>query len=99
MGFFSEIDIEVREMIAAGATRKQVADSYPMLREDEIDMYFSDDHDGDYFGDNGSEEKDPSEYDYQYDDSMDGDFDSAMASAGYGTDEDYGSHEFEYNEY
>jgi hypothetical protein len=86
MGFFSEMDIEVREMIADGATRKQVADSYPMLREDEIDMYFSDDHDGDYFGDNGSEEKDPSEYD----DSMDGDFDSAMASAGHGTDEDYG---------
>jgi hypothetical protein len=28
-----------------------------------------------------------------YDDSMDGDFDSAMASAGYGTDEDYGSYE------
>jgi hypothetical protein len=27
---------------------------------------------------------------YEYDDSMDGDFDSAMASAGYGTDEDYG---------
>lgn len=26
----------------------------------------------------------------QYDDSMDGDFDSAMASAGHGTDEDYG---------
>lgn len=25
-----------------------------------------------------------------YDDSMDGDFDSSMASAGYGTDEDYG---------
>ena len=29
----------------------------------------------------------PDEY---YDDSMDGDFDSAMSSAGYGTDEDYG---------
>jgi hypothetical protein len=28
--------------------------------------------------------------DRDYDDSMDGDFDSAMASAGYGTDEDYG---------
>ena len=28
--------------------------------------------------------------DSDYDDSMDGDFDSAMASAGYGTDEDYG---------
>jgi|Laugresbdmm110sd_1035091.scaffolds.fasta_scaffold98382_3 hypothetical protein len=26
----------------------------------------------------------------EYDESMDGDFDSAMASAGYGTDEDYG---------
>ena len=33
-----------------------------------------------------------------YDDSMDGDFDSAMASAGYGMDEDYGvsDYDFEY---
>ena len=31
--------------------------------------------------------------DSEYDDSMDGDWDSAMASAGYGTDEDYGSAE------
>ena len=30
------------------------------------------------------------EYVDDYDDSMDGDFDSAMASAGFGTDEDYG---------
>lgn len=30
--------------------------------------------------------------DRDYDDSMDGDFDSAMASAGYGTDEDYGDY-------
>ena len=28
--------------------------------------------------------------DYDYDDSMDGDWDSGMAAAGYGTDEDYG---------
>lgn len=28
--------------------------------------------------------------DAEYDESMDGDFDSAMASAGFGTDEDYG---------
>lgn len=75
MGFFSEMDIEVREMIAAGATRKQVADSFPMLREDEIDMYFDGDFDDD---------------DNYLDESMDGDFDSAMESAGYGTDEDYG---------
>jgi hypothetical protein len=31
-----------------------------------------------------------SSYDSEYDESMDGDFDSGMASAGYGTDEDYG---------
>ena len=30
--------------------------------------------------------------DIDYNDSMDGDFDSAMASAGHGTDEDYGSY-------
>jgi hypothetical protein len=30
--------------------------------------------------------------DVEYNESMDGDFDSAMASAGIGTDEDYGSY-------
>ena len=30
------------------------------------------------------------ETEMEYNDSMDGDFDSAMASAGFGTDEDYG---------
>lgn len=30
------------------------------------------------------------EIDRDFDDSMDGDFDSGMASAGFGTDEDYG---------
>ena len=36
--------------------------------------------------------------DAEYNDSMDGDFDSAMASAGYGTDESYGYYgeDFEY---
>ena len=33
-----------------------------------------------------------------YDDSMDGDFDSAMASAGFGTDEDYGLYD-DYNDF
>lgn len=33
-----------------------------------------------------------------YDDSMDGDFDSAMASAGFGTDEDYGIFD-DYNDF
>lgn len=37
-------------------------------------------------------EYDDDDYGYadDYDDSMDGDFDSGMASAGFGTDEDYG---------
>lgn len=48
MGFFSEIDIAISEMIADGATRKQVRDAYPMLRDDEIDSYFDNEHDGDY---------------------------------------------------
>ena len=30
--------------------------------------------------------------DVEYNENMDGDFDSAMASAGHGTDEDYGSY-------
>ena len=34
--------------------------------------------------------------DDEYDDSMDGDQDSAMASAGFGTDEDYGYYGEEY---
>ncbi len=33
-----------------------------------------------------------------YDDSMDGDWDSAMASAGFGTDEDYGA-TYEFDDY
>ena len=39
-------------------------------------------------------ESDP--FEPRYDDSMDGDFDSAMASAGFGTDEDYGYYGDEY---
>ena len=34
--------------------------------------------------------------DDDYNESMDGDFDSGMASAGYGTDEDYGSYNEEF---
>lgn len=39
-----------------------------------------------------ADEADPEEDEDAYDESMDGDHDSAMASAGYGTDEDYGSY-------
>ena len=47
MGFFSEIDIEIQDMIEEGATPDQVMQAYPMLREDEVTQYFQNDHDGD----------------------------------------------------
>lgn len=80
MGFFSEIDIEIREMIADGASWKQVRAAFPMLRDDEIDDYFVNECDDTY---HRCEEED-------LDESMDGDAQSALASAGFGTDEDYG---------
>ena len=53
---------------------------------------FHDDNAGDfdmsYYNDHGYEEDE--DRDDSTDDSMDGDFDSAMRDAGFGTDEDYG---------
>lgn len=61
------------------------------------EMNYHDDDAGDfdmtYYNDPSYEEDAVDEYDYRdedYDDSMDGDHDSAMESAGWGTDEDYG---------
>ena len=70
MGIFSEIDMQIREMILDGYTREEIAKQFPEMKEEEIDSYFDNDVD--------------------YDDSMDGDAESALASAGFGTDEDYG---------
>jgi hypothetical protein len=47
MGFFSEVDIEIREMIADGGSREQVAAAFPMVSVEELDRYFANDHDGD----------------------------------------------------
>jgi hypothetical protein len=47
MGFFSEMDIEVRDMINSGASRVQIANAYPMLAPHEVAAYFDNDHDGD----------------------------------------------------
>lgn len=74
MGFYSEMDLEVMEMVESGATFAQIQNAFPMLREDEIDAYLANVDDLDY------------------DDSMDGDEASALASAGWGTDEDYGGY-------
>lgn len=60
-------------------------------RKDVIDMT---DH-SDPIWDDVIEDNNVDDY---YDDSMDGDFDSAMASAGFGTDEDYGLFD-DYNDF
>ena len=57
----------------------------------EMDPIAYDTNFNDYMDDIGVDTDDLLEdEDSDFDDSMDGDFDSAMASAGYGTDEDYG---------
>ena len=45
MGYFSSIDLEVREMIADGYTREQIARAFPILTKEDLDMYFEDDCD------------------------------------------------------
>lgn len=54
----------------------------------EEDMYNYDDC-NDFYADNVDAD-DLIQWDDDYDDSMDGDHDSAMTSCGWGTDEDYG---------
>jgi hypothetical protein len=62
----------------------------------EDDMNYADDVDAsnyddynDFYGEIDADELENS-WDDSYNDSMDGDFDSAMRDAGFGTDEDYG---------
>ncbi len=74
MSYMSELDIELREAFAKGLTAEDAADLAGVPVE-MVQAFF---------------EVLADEQDAEYDESMDGDFDSAMASAGYGTDEDYG---------
>lgn len=74
----------------------------PLYDDEEFDMDYDtnyDDHDdfygesadySDYNDDRDFDDENSGEVDWEYDDSMDGDHDSAMTSAGWGTDEDYG---------
>ena len=74
MSYMSELDVELREAFAKGLTAEDAADLAGVPVE-MVQAFF---------------EVLADEQDAEYDESMDGDFDSAMASAGYGTDEDYG---------
>jgi len=75
MSYMSELDVELREAFAKGLTAEDAA----VLAGVPVEMVQA-------FFEMLEDELDAE----SYDDSMDGDFDSAMASAGYGTDEDYG---------
>jgi hypothetical protein len=74
MSYMSELDVELREAFAKGLSAEDAA----VLAGVPVEMVQA------FF------EVLADEQDAEYDESMDGDFDSAMASAGYGTDEDYG---------
>jgi len=74
MSYMSELDLELREAFAKGLSAEDAAEVAGVPVE-MVQAFF---------------EVLADEQDAEYDESMDGDFDSAMASAGYGTDEDYG---------
>jgi hypothetical protein len=70
-----------------GAIKEQINDILEMLEDTNMDF----DVVAKYFGMTPREVYDIAcDYSEYFDDSMDGDHDSAMASAGFGTDEDYG---------
>ena len=75
MSYMSNLDFELREAFRNGFTAAVAAD----LAGVPVEMVQE-------FFEVLADEQDAE----SYDESMDGDFDSAMASAGYGTDEDYG---------
>ena len=90
MSKMADLDIQIREMLEEGLRPFSIASilGVPlewvynvMGQEDDFDYPDGvEDHDYTVTGCDADE----------YDESMDGDFDSAMASAGFGTDEDYG---------
>lgn len=76
MSAFKDMLIDIQESIERGTlSYQQIADMYGLPVKDIMLI---------------AEELMDQYDDARYDDYMDGDFDSAMASAGMGTDEDYG---------
>jgi len=76
MSAFKDMLIDIQESIERGTlSYQQIANMYGLPVKDVILI---------------AEELMDQYDDARYDDYMDGDFDSAMASAGMGTDEDYG---------
>ena len=76
MGYFKELEIDIIDSYYDGMNTADIAKKYNLSVELVSDI-ISDYDDGQYDADPGK---------------MDGDAESALASAGYGTDEDYGSY-------
>lgn len=75
MGRLKELCLMIEEDLLAGdSTYEQIAKRYGVTYEDVLAVA----------------RRLEEEFGSTFDDSMDGDFDSGMASAGFGTDEDYG---------
>ena len=75
MGKMSNLILEIQDMLVSGFDADQIA-----RRLDIPESWVYD----------AAKMMEEDYGDPEYGDSMDGDFDSAMASAGFGTDEDYG---------
>lgn len=90
MSYMKDFLEDVRVMALQGCSAEYIASCHDMPVEQveaAIEMLMEDED----FRATVGDFDEPHEPDYDLD-SMDGDFDSAMASAGYGTDEDYGGH-------
>lgn len=88
MSYMKDLLEDVRAMVLHGASVEYIASCLDVpehMVEGAIEILMDDPD----FRDAGDFDE-PHEPDYDLD-SMDGDFDSGMASAGYGTDEDYGA--------
>lgn len=75
MGYFSQQALDVEDMLFEGATVAEIAEKMNISVE-QVQAYV--------------QQLEDSDREFEYDDSMDGDAGSALASAGFGTDEDYG---------
>ena len=81
MGKMSDLALDIEEALCAGDSFGDIAVRFGVSVNDVMNIH------------ENMMESDFENMDIEledYDDSMDGDFDSAMSSAGYGTDEDYG---------
>jgi hypothetical protein len=89
MGYMKDTVIEIGVLYKQGNSLEYIA-SYMNLPIEQVEAAIDILMDDPDFRDEGDLDE-PLDADDYFTDNMDGDFDSGMASAGYGTDEDYGA--------